>query len=175
MSVRVRDDDVLIHSSKHDPVYRFKKVHEIIVNGGGLHVPAILITEIQDFPEAIEFIGVETQAGRMEPQWHGWEHVDYAYKTEEEIVSDIIMSQIQFRAWFDCEFTKFYTPWGASAAHIKKACDRLNVEMIDCSDLIRCVHINRKLKEFDRNNLEIMIHWWEGVRRLRNAFRNLNA
>jgi hypothetical protein len=174
--IRVRDDDVLVHSSGYsdaEAVARFKRVHEIIVNGGGLHVPAVLIMEILDFPEAIEFIGEETKAGRMEPQWHGMEHVDYAKKTEEEIVADIIMSQLQFREWFDCKFTKFYTPWGANAAHIKKACDRLNVEMVDCSDIIRCVHVNREPEKFRGKDIEIMIHWWEGVGRLRDMFHNL--
>lgn len=174
--IRVRDDDVLVHSSgfnDEEVVKRFKRVHQIIVDGGGLHVPAILTLEIQDFQEVLPFILEETLAGRMEPQWHGWEHVDYAKLTEDQIVEEIIMSQIGFREWFDCEFTKFYTPWGANAKHIKKACDRSNVEMVDCSNLIRCVHVNREPEKFKGKDIEIMIHWWEGVGRLEKALGRL--
>jgi len=175
MSIRIRDDDVLLYGSRQkNPFARFKQVHDIIVNGGGLHVPTILTTNIQDFPEAIDFIEEEFKAGRMEPQWHGAEHVDYAKKSREEIHWDIMDGQEFFVKCFGVNFTKFYTPWGANAEHIKEECEFAGIELIDCTDLIRCVHVNREPEKFRGKDIEIMIHWYEGNKRLKNAFRNLN-
>jgi len=175
-SIRVRDDDVMVHSSgfnDEECVERFKRVHEIIVEGGALHVPAILITEILDFSDVIVFIRQETLAGRMEPQWHGWKHVDYAKIPQEQIEREIKMSQTRFREWFGRGFTKFYTPWGADASHINDACNRQKVHMVTCADIVRCVHVNREPEKFRGKDVEILIHWWEGVGRLEKALGRL--
>jgi hypothetical protein len=168
--IRVRDDDILVHSSSgHNPVERFKKVHDIIVAGGALHVPAILTLQIQKFEPAIQFIKEETDIGRMEPQWHGWDHLDYKDIKYDQICWDIAKSQILFVKWFGVRFTKFYTPWGANADHIKKACEDHGIEMVDCTDLIRPVHVKREPEKFRGKEVEIMVHWWEGINRLKDA------
>jgi len=172
--IRIRDDDVLIHSSGHkDPFARLKQVHELIVKEGALHVPAILVTEIQDFPEAIRYIRDEREAGRMEVQWHGLEHVDYAKKDRDQIIHELLVSQQFFIDNFGVRFTKFYTPWGANAPHIYEAAATHNIETIDCSNWIRCVHVNKNPKQFRGKDIEITIHWYEGIDRLKHAFRNL--
>jgi hypothetical protein len=173
-NIRVRDDDVLVHSRGHaDSGARFKKVHELICKYGALHVPTILVTEIQDFPDAIDFIEAETKAGRMEPQWHGYTHVDYAKKERYEIHRDIVESQTLFMEMFGVNFTKFYTPWGANADHIKDECDMAGIELIDCSNMIYCSKINHDPSLFKGRDIEIAIHWWEGMGRLETAFKNL--
>ena len=174
--IRVRDDDILNHSSGHkDSFARFKKVHKIIVDGGALHVPAILVTEIQDFPEALHFIRAEREAGRMEVQWHGMSHVDYGLKTSSEIQEDIIKSQIFFRDNFGAEFTKFYTPWGADQAHIREACEMHSIEMVDCSKIVECGHISRDPEKYRGKDVEILIHWWAGAGRLERALKDLRG
>lgn len=171
--IRVRDDDVLVPSSGGDSFDRFKRVHDLIVSKNALHVPAILTTEVQQFPEAIQFIRVEYEAGRMEPQWHGMIHVNYGEKSYEIIVREIVASQEFFRDSFGVEFSIFYTPWGANGSHIKAACEDNLITMIDCSKLIRCVHVNREPDKFRGKDIELMIHWYEGTDRLEAALRSL--
>ena len=88
--IRVRDDDVLIRSSGCDSFKRFKQVHSWICESDKfIHVPAVLVTEIQEFPECIKFVREETQAGRMMPETHGFEHIDYAKLTKDEIIEHL--------------------------------------------------------------------------------------
>jgi len=170
--LKVRDDDVLMYKGEwKDPYSRFVEVHGLIVQYGAMHVPAILMTEILDFSDVIVFIRQETLAGRMEPQWHGWKHVDYAKVEKDKIIWEIKASQNRFREWFDTQFTKFYTPWGANAPHIKEACDECGIEMVDCSDIVRCVHVNEEPEKFHSKDIEIMIHWWEGKERLNRTLK----
>jgi hypothetical protein len=174
MTVRVRDDDVLVPSSSHsDPIARFKEANHVIVKKGAIHVPAILITEIQQFPKVLPFIRQETWAGRMEPQWHGWEHVDYAKIPRKQIEREIQDSQKLFMEWFGVEFTKFYTPWGANAQHIQDACNACGIEMVDCSNLIKCQHVIQDYQAYVNRDIEILWHWWEGMGRLRSALNVL--
>ena len=91
--IRVRDDDVLISSKgTKNPLTKFKMVHDWIceVPETLIHVPTILVTEIQEFPEAIEYIRQETAEGRMLPEIHGWSHKDYASLNSAEIVLELI-------------------------------------------------------------------------------------
>jgi peptidoglycan/xylan/chitin deacetylase (PgdA/CDA1 family) len=177
--IYVRDDDVLVPSSSHeDSAGRFRGVHNIIAGHGFIHRPSIIVTQIQQFPSTIEFIREKYEAGEMEPQWHGLEHVDYATKGFEEIVYDIQTSQEFFMSNFGVEFTRFYTPWGANAEHIDLACRSVGIEMIDCSDLIEPSHIIKDpdptYEKYDGK--EVFIHWWTaGVNKLIGALDILRA
>ena len=182
--IRVRDDDVLIGSSGiKDELARFKMVHEWIceVPETLIHVPTILVREIQDFPECIDYVRQETEAGRMLPEIHGAWHRDYASLTPDLIKLDMEYCKHWIQEQFGHTATKFYSPWGAGfdarGAHIRPACAEVGIELITCE------HINKmngrygvihQLKDGrplsyleDTKDREIFRHWWEGMARLK--------
>lgn len=179
--IRVRDDDVLLRSSStQDELTKFKMVHDWIceVPDKLIHVPAILVTEIQEFPEAIAYIREETAEGRMIPEIHGLSHIDYASLTMPEIISELEQCKEFIYKRFNHTATKFYTPWGAGAdargAHIKIASEAMGLEMVTCEHINKMngrYGVVRELK--DGNTIdylegkEIFIHWWENVTRLK--------
>ena len=179
--IRVRNDDVLLPSSSYeDELGRLKQIHEWIceVPHRMIHVPSILVLEIQEFPEAIEWIRQETVEGRMLPEIHGLSHKDYADLTEKEIVAELNVCRDWIHYKFGHEATKFYSPWGAGAddrgAHIRPAAASTGIELVTCE------HINKMTGRYgvvqqllDGHNLdyldgdEIFMHWWEGGARLK--------
>lgn len=179
--IRVRDDDVLLPSSSYDDeLGRLKQVHAWIceVPEKFIHVPAILVLEIQEFPEAIEFIRQETAEGRMLPEIHGMSHKDYAAMTEKEIVARLNVC----RDWIDYKFgheaTKFYTPWGAGAdergEHIGPAAASTGIEMVTCENINKMTGRYGVIQQLmDGHTVdyldgqEIFMHWWEGGARLK--------
>ncbi len=179
--IRIRDDDVLLSSSSAgDEFKKFKMVHEWIceVPDRLIHVPAILVTEIQEFPEAIEYIRQETAEGRMLPEIHGWSHKDYASLSSAEIVLELRDCKAFIRKEFNHTATKFYTPWGAGAdergKHIRGAAAAVGLEMITCENIHKMngrYGVVRELKDGrDIDYLEgkeIFLHWWENVTRLK--------
>ena len=178
--IRVRDDDVLLSSSSYDDeLGRLKQIHDWIceVPDWMIHVPAILVTEIQQFPEAIEWVRQETLEGRMLPEIHGFEHINYA-----ELEYDTIVNQLEYcRGWirrkFDYEPTRWYTPWGAgedeAGAHLRPAAEAVGLTMVTCKNInmngrygvVQELMDGRDLSYLD--NQEIFMHWWEGGARLK--------
>jgi len=172
----VRDDDVLLPSSSYPDAFgRFRQVHDWIRQAEGkiIHRPAILVTEIQAFPDCIEYIREKTKAGEMEPEIHGLEHIDYGKLTKTQvkehltICRDFILDKFEFNA------SRWYTPWGASQAHLHEVADNMGITLVDCSQInkMRGKHgVCQRLKEgtpielFDGQ--EIFTHWWEGGSRL---------
>lgn len=165
--LRVRDDDVLVGSSSiKDTFSRFKSVHDLIVSIPGLiHVPAILVSEIQEFPACIEYVQKETVEGRMKPELHGYSHIDYGKLSELEIKEHLEKSFEWFSRTFGFTPTKWYTPWGALQDHIKSAAKPFNVKLVgQCMKtngrhgIIQLLRNGNRLTKFD----EIGIHWWKG-------------
>ncbi len=181
--IRVRDDDVLLPSSSYSSeLGRLQQLHEWIceVPDKMIHVPAILVLEIQEFPEAIKWIQKETAEGRMLPEIHGLSHKDYAALTEKEIVADLNVC----RDWIDYKFgheaTKFYSPWGAGAdergAHIRPAAASTGIELVTCKNINKlCGRYGVVQELMDGRSLdyldgqEIFMHWWEGGSRLKRV------
>ena len=179
--IRVRDDDVLLSSSSYScELGRIKQIHEWIceVPDRMIHVPAILVTEIKEFPECIEWVRQETAEGRMLPEIHGLSHKDYASLSSAEIRLELEECKEWIFKQFNHTATKFYTPWGAGAddrgSHIEGAASVLGLKMVTCE------HINKMngrygvIKELmDGRDLsymdgqEIFMHWWEGGSRLK--------
>lgn len=179
--IRVRDDDVLISSRSYScELGRLKQVHSWICEMPEkfIHVPAICVLEIQEFPEAIEWIRQETAEGRMLPEIHGLSHKDYASLSEKEIVAELNVC----RDWIDYKFghvaTKFYSPWGAGAdergAHIRPASASTGIELVTCEHInkmngrygvIQQLMDGKSVDYFDGD--EIFMHWWEGGVRLK--------
>jgi peptidoglycan/xylan/chitin deacetylase (PgdA/CDA1 family) len=179
--IRVRDDDVLLSSSgKGNEFEKFKMVHEWIceVPDTLIHVPTILVTEIQEFPECIEYVREETAEGRMLPEIHGLKHHDYASLTSAEIILELDECQEWIFKNLGCTPTKFYTPWGAGAdtrgAHIRPAAATLGLETITCEHIhkmngrygvVKELKDGRDISYLD--NDEIFLHWWESMARLK--------
>jgi hypothetical protein len=177
----VRDDDVLMASSQWpDPFVRFKEVHEMICRYDfALHVPALLTSELDKFPEAIQYIRTETNAGRMQPEFHGIEHIDYANLTSEEILWNYMQAQGWFYRNIGVEFTKHYTPWGAGAdergAHIGPTAAHAGIVMVTCANLLEPEHIiaDPDASQAKYEGREIFIHWWAGIGKLQRALDKL--
>lgn len=184
--IRIRDDDVLIGSSGiKDELARFKMVHEWIceVPDQMIHVPTILITEIQEFPECIEYVRQETLEGRMLPEIHGLSHKDYAALKPERIVEELEICRDWIHEQFGHIATKLYTPWGAGAdargAHIRPAAESIGIELVTCEyinklngryGVIQQLKDGRPLKYIeDTHDGEIFIHWWESMARMRRV------
>src|SRR5262245_43134621 len=137
--LRIRDDDILVRSSSwSDPVARFKQIHEWIRPHVGqvIHVPAILVSEIQEFPDCIEYIKENVANGTMETQIHGYQHieysrlglpfdrlpargaVDYTIFSQEELHAHfqaVRLHLAEAKEWvvntFECNPSIWYTPW----------------------------------------------------------------
>jgi peptidoglycan/xylan/chitin deacetylase (PgdA/CDA1 family) len=179
--IRVRDDDVLVNSSRlGDELKKFQMVHEWIceVPDTLIHVPTILVTEIKEFPDCIEFIRQETAEGRMIPEIHGLTHKDYGKLTHSEIVLELEECKEWLLKTFGHTPTKFYTPWGAGAdergRHIKDAAESLDLELVTTENtnamsgkkgVVYALKTGRDISYLEGD--EIFMHWWENATRLR--------
>jgi len=198
--IRVRNDDVLMWGTPvywKDPFARFKEVHEAIQRVDYttavkyhrvLHVPAILTTEIQEFPECIEYIGECTEKGEMRPQLHGERHIDYGSLSYEEILESLKRA----KGWMENNLgvtpTIWYTPWGAGEApgqeYMWKAAGKAGLRIITCSDVTKLRGRNglyQKLAVEKKNPLEYLVgkeiftHWYENDGRLEQVLAALKA
>lgn len=167
MKIRVRDDDVLVGSATYKNVFaRFCRIHEIIVNNGGIHVPAILCNSIMEFPECIEFIRHEAMEGRMIPELHGWDHIDYGTLSRNELNVNLAKCTQWFEDYLWVKPSIFYTPWGANSALIKKVAQNHALTVIDCSNITKPFQIVDNYERYRLNaevlgQPELTIHWWE--------------
>ncbi|MCI0558391.1 MAG: hypothetical protein MN733_07835, partial [Nitrososphaera sp.] len=138
------------------------------------HVPAILASEIQEFPQCVAYIRQETAAGRMEPQIHGYQHVDYGKLHENEIARHLAYCIKFHEDNFAVRPTRFFTPWGAMSPNIEKACAVLDLEMVGTDTMhklggkrgaYQAIKDGRDLHT-EWNGKHIIIHWWENTDRL---------
>jgi len=181
--IAVRDDDVLIKSSSHENSFsHFKTVHNWICESDKLlHVPAILVTEIQEFPECIEYIKDEASKGKMRPEIHGLRHIDYAKLSVEEVVVHLNKCKDFLLDKFNVNATTWYTPWGANASHLFDAAAECKLKLVDTSrinklagryGMVQLAREGRDLNKFLEGG-EIFFHWWEGGMRLKRVIEVL--
>ena len=179
--IGVRDDDIILPSSSYEnELDRVKQIHEWIceVPDKLIHVPTILITEIQEFPEAVEWIRQETLEGRMLPEIHGLRHINYAELEYDEVVNHLEYCRGWIQRKFDYDATRWYTPWGAGedevGAHLRPAAEAVGLTMVTCKNInkmngrygvVQELKDGRDLSYLD--NQEIFLHWWEGGCRLK--------
>ena len=178
--IYIRDDDVLVPSkSTVHPFEKFRKFHSWLCESPRLlHIPTILVTEIQQFPEAVEFVRAESAEGRMKPQLHGYQHIDYGKLAKEEIREHLERSL----EWWEGNiggpcFDKWYTPWGANSVTIREAADEFKLQIVDCSQLILLEKALAQMKKRGGPAIvngyeerELFWHWWQqGLRPLRLA------
>lgn len=173
----VRNDDVLLRSSSGaDSFKRFKDVHETICRVPALllHVPTILTDEIGEFPEATEYIKQETAAGRMRPELHGFQHVDYGAMSKDVIERHFSQAFCWFAVHLGYYPSKWYTPWGANQPHLYEIAKSHNMELVDTTKcyklkgrfgIYQLLSEGKNLSFFD--NEEIIMHWWHSFDRER--------
>ena len=135
--IYVRDDDVLVNSSAYTdkrktPLERFKQIHRWICDTPKLlHVPTLVVEPLMSHPEAVEFICSETEAGRMKPQIHGYEHIDYDQLSSNQVTEHLIKCKNFFWDQFGLVPTKWYTPWGANSSRLQFVASHRRVHPIE--------------------------------------------
>ena len=175
MSIYIRDDDVLVASNSYTSSFgRFKQIHGWIERDSRfIHRPGILVSEIQEFPECIEYIKDKIKTTeQMQPEIHGLHHIDYGKLTKEQVKGDLKYCQ----EWFDLTLgwkpVRFYSPWGASSPHLHEAAAEVGLELVDTSKIINLegrYGVVQRLKDGESDFLddqEIFMHWWTGGSRL---------
>jgi peptidoglycan/xylan/chitin deacetylase (PgdA/CDA1 family) len=175
--IYLRDDDVLVGSSGHEDSFKkFQQVHRWICETDKLlHIPAILVTEIQAYPECIAYIKEETRKGRMSPEIHGYKHIDYGKLSYDEVVDHLRRCKNFIGEQFDITAKTWYTPWGANSPTLQQASAECGLILVDCSNLNKLngrYGVIQEAKEgkniaklFDKK--EIFYHWWQGGLRLK--------
>jgi hypothetical protein len=198
--ITVRNDDVMQKSGSWPdppgrPLYwgatgRFKQLHGWICRCPEhfIHVPSLMLYHVKDdpdtagllaFPEVIKFIEQETKEGRMQPEIHGVEHIDYKKVSYERCVADLQIMKDYIRKKFDYEATRWFTPWGANADHMHEAAKQEGLTLVDCSAIRKLPgrygiwqrvkeckepeHVMRVLNQADKS---IFLHWYDGGARL---------
>jgi len=165
----VRTDDVLNNTGskfKGKEADRFRFINRMIneSNGELIHRPTIICTDIEEYPEVIEYIREETKLGRMDPQLHGWEHKDYVHSPRGQITTMLEKSMEWFHTNLDTSFTIWATPWGGDSALARDACDRMGITLQTtvptCSPgaALKAAKEGLEALVVERT---ILYHWWE--------------
>lgn len=173
----VRIDDVLVHSGKRGSFQgrefaRFKQIHGWLSAAPKIieHRPAVLVKEIQAFPEAIEFVKDETKHGRMVPVLHGLEHIDYGRMPKAAIKYHLERSLEWFDSALEFRPTIFATPWGADSPAIRDACAEVGMVAETTRGTLTpaevCAHLRKGTSFFELNGAVILEHWWQKGLRL---------
>jgi len=168
--IRVRTDDVLVHSDsmKGAEFEKWRKHHRWVLEAPAYfyHVAAILCKDIQDFPKAIDYIRQEVAEGRLGLDLHGWEHIDYSKIPQEQIEEHLEKSFEFFLKTFNCLPSRWATPWGNNSEGIKKAARKYSIAVegvtdpvIDQSQAVNIVHHFNSITPL--LGKVIMVHWFE--------------
>lgn len=187
--IRIRDDDVLVHSTSFPgrAFQRFKGFHNTVMIDPVHfeHVVAILVTEIQEFPECIEFVKAETAAGRMRPEVHGFRHVDYAKLPYNQVVEELRRCRSFIADRLGHTPTIWYSPWGAGAdskgAFLHEAAMEAGLSLVTCANMITPGELVKDVRLAKNGGMtnqqlldrwegkEILRHWWEGTGALQES------
>lgn len=169
--IKLRIDDILNQSSAFSPErseHRFRQKHRWItqVPGKIIHVPVIIVKDIEKFPAVIEFIKEETKEGRMSPQIHGLEHIDYGTLSLITIEDHLK----QCLEWFDEKLnvkpTTWCTPWGGWSYNMKKAADKFYLDVETTHPTIKPSRAIELCKDIGvdnlvKNNPIVLDHWYD--------------
>jgi peptidoglycan/xylan/chitin deacetylase (PgdA/CDA1 family) len=168
--IRVRDDDVILASLRD--LESFKRVHEMILKyPHARHVAALLVNfATSEWDNAgLEYVRQEHQAGRLELQLHGYDHVDYGAMSHEATRTHLQLSEDWFVKKFGVRPTIWYTPWGANTEEMQRLAKLFKLQVVDCSDINQTHKILPALRGRNRIDYikhykehgEVMIHYWE--------------
>ena len=175
MQIRIRDDDVLVPTGTYSSsLGRFQQVHKWIVGAQPktVHVCGFIIRYMEDeFRSTVPFFRDEILAGRIEAQFHGYDHIDYKPLRVPEIREHLRRGKDFMAQNFGVLPTQFITPWGANAPHIAEACQREGMEMRDVSNIYHLKDVVYRLRDkwaplAAFGDKDILTHWWEGGARI---------
>lgn len=169
-TIILRTDDVLVTSSQWpNAIGRFQQVHNWVRGVSQItHRCTFLIEDMRDrFAETIPYFRDEIQAGYIDPQLHGYSHIDYKKLSFEEIREHLKKSKDYMYEWFGMSPTVFATPWGANAQHIKDAAEAEELFLEDTSEALYLEGNNGLISALRRNvplsnyyGRYILSHWW---------------
>ena len=171
--IRIRNDDVLRNSSDWTgrEVERLKRVHSWISEFPQhfIHVPTIVVNDIKKFPDAVDFVTVETKEGRMAPEIHGLEHIDYCSEPDSVIIDHLSECIEWFEKTLDVTPTRFYTPWGGWNQRTADVAATLRLQTIAVDTNWSLESVCARLRNGglveDVHGNEVFMHWWNrGIR-----------
>ena len=174
--IRIRDDDVLNFdkqwTGRRDSEYRFRQIHRYCLEAPNdiIHVPTIVVEDLKKFPGTVEYIRSETQCNRMLPELHGLQHHTDCGSLPKSEVLDQLGEAIEWMIEeLDVRPQKWYTPWGANSPMLQEVAEALDLDLIDCSQLIEpsaVLHHIERTGDLDHfRGKEVFIHWWNrGIR-----------
>jgi len=169
--IRIRIDDVMWNSSGWDrerAIRRYrnrcnwlKKDRDNIS-----HVAAIIVKDIQEYPETIELVKSGLNEGSLSPQLHCWEHVNYDDLTEFTITEHLEQSLDWFSKTLNFQPTIWITPWGSSGTPIMHTiAARFQLEIESTRFCIEPPHAVKLCIEHGNTNIlhnqTVMDHWWK--------------
>lgn len=168
--IRVRTDDVLVHSDamQGHEFEKWRKHHHWVLEAPDnfFHTAAILCSEIQDFPEAIAYIQKESAEKRLTLDLHGWQHIDYGKIPQAEIEEHLEKSFEFFYKTFNCLPFRWCTPWGANSEGIRKAARKYSLIVEGVHDPV--IDQGQAVGLVQQNNgtsillgKTVMVHWFE--------------
>lgn len=191
--LRIRDDDVLVSSSSWGrPFERFRELHDWIAKTEGkvVHVPTVLVRDVQRFPDCVEYMKEHTASGTMEPEVHGFTHIDYSRLgldptrlpprgrvdhskfTQEELdahANEVFYHLWESRTWIYENLgrmpLKWYTPWGADNGYLRAAAEHASLKLVGTEKLFDIAEACDMLRngaslEDVEKRGEIFMHWW---------------
>lgn len=180
--IYLRDDDVLVPSKSYDdPFKRFRQLHEWALHSKKLmHVPTLIISQLEEFPECVEYIRAETLAGRMQPELHGMFHVDYA-KLSPQHVREHLAESIE---WMEQHVGRspeiWYTPWGQYTPDLILAAQQYGLQLRGVDREWALGKVTGRLREgrltlADLEERDLFFHWWAGGCRVLRVAKALEA
>lgn len=176
---RIRFDDAITSSS--DPKHKGREVQKFLknvnwcVNTNVPLTPAILVKDIQEFPEGVAELRRLTHEGVIYPDLHGYDHGPYAPRSQDEIEHHLSLSKDWFFKHLGVPAVRWVTPHGSDSPAMQAAAAKFNL-VIETTEypVVDQKVLDTKLREthditlFD--GVVIMCHWWNrGLRLYRMA------
>jgi peptidoglycan/xylan/chitin deacetylase (PgdA/CDA1 family) len=174
--ITVRVDDVLTDSKGFDREKIIRQINKLFVWLNDVEnlkfIPTILVSEIQDFPEAVELVKTSPYA-----ELHGFQHVNYGELSREEIENHLKQSIEWFEKTLDRRPKVWYTPWGSWTKDIGDAAFSLGfdeVQSLTPSSIVRhypegyqtsepLVSPNQAVQRLESrdDNFIVFCHWYD--------------
>lgn len=141
---------------------RFKTIHSWIPYEI-VHMPTILVKDIQEYPNIIEFIKEEShQKLRMFPEIHGYEHIDYSVLSETEISEHLKLCIDWFKDVLKLTPAIWAPPWGnVGSLAMQDASRKLGLRIQGVEKTVPPKVALEILKIHPTANLTVLAHWWE--------------
>lgn len=167
--ITVRIDDVMWNSSawtKERAERRFQSQcrHILSTNGKVVCMPTILVRDIQDFPDTINYLSKHLDS--IVPQLHGYEHINYSSISKKEIDNHLRLAIRWFQDTWGYNPTIWATPWGGANKDMHSVAHDHGLKIQTTSGTITLNEAIKSIRAGTIPSKTIMIHWWEKGTRL---------